>query len=200
MQAGLFTPQPITLALADADVVYYPDFIDQPEVIYQCLKDELTWQQDSIQMYGRSVPIPRLNAWYGDAGAAYSYSGIALAPKPWSSTLIALKAELQQLLKIGFNSVLANWYRNGNDSVAWHSDDEPELGVNPVIASLSFGATRRFSLRHRNNKQIKPVHIDLEAGSLLVMAGTTQRYWQHQLTKTKSCQAGRINLTFRTIV
>ena len=200
MQAGLFSPQPIALNLADADVLYYPHFIAQPEHFYQRLKDELAWQQDSIQMYGRWVPVPRLNVWYGDANAAYSYSGLTLVPKPWTSTLLTLKHQLRQQLNIPFNSVLANWYRDGNDSVAWHSDDEPELGTDPIIASLSFGATRRFSLRQRKNKQARPYHLELEAGSLLVMAGTTQRYWQHQLAKSKHCQAGRINLTFRNIV
>lgn len=203
-QDSLFASSPQCLDLPQADVRYYPHFIEDEGRYFKRLKSELQWHQDTLQMYGKPVLIPRLNAWYGDAGAAYSYSGLDLTPLPWTDTLSQLKSQLEQSLAadfgaVTFNSVLANLYRDGRDSVSWHSDDEPELGAQPLIASLSFGATRRFSLRLRGRKD-RPTHIDLGAGSLLVMAGTTQRYWHHQLPKTNSAVAERINLTFRSIV
>ena len=198
MQTGLFYNQPQVLDLPHADICYYENFIADESAVYQRLLNDLQWQQDTIQMYGKPVLIPRMNAWYGDKGAAYSYSGLKLDPIPWTDSLLTLKQAVEQLLNIRFNSVLANYYRDGTDSVAWHSDDEPELGVNPIIASLSFGASRRFSLRQRK-QPTAPVHIDLDGGSLLVMAGETQQYWHHQVPKTRKPVAGRINLTFRTI-
>ncbi len=150
-------------------------------------------------MYGKAVPIPRMNVWYGDAGSAYSYSGLDLSPIPWTPLLLRLKNQLEDFLNTRFNSVLANHYRDGNDGVAWHSDDEPELGATPLIASLSLGATRRFSLRSRIDSTEPPSHSELAGGSLLVMAGETQRCWQHQIPKTKKPVAGRINLTYRTV-
>ena len=152
-------------------------------------------------MYGKPVLIPRLNAWFGDDEANYGYSGIRLKRNAWFAELLDLRNQIQQTFDYSFNSVLANLYRDGNDSVGWHSDDEKELGRQPVIASLSFGDTRRFSLRPKKLANHKPVHIDLQAGSLLLMAGDTQHYWLHQLAKTKQQGLrGRINLTFRNIV
>lgn len=200
MQQSIFDNSPIHFELPDTQLSYYPDFIAHHESVYEALLDKLEWQQDTISMYGKPVKIPRLNAWYGDSNAHYAYSGLALSPLAWTPLLLDLKQQLEQFLDCSFNSVLANHYRNGQDSVAWHSDDEQELGHEPLIASLSFGATRSFTLRHKFNEDQAPVKIDLAGGSLLVMAGTTQRCWQHQLAKTRSVVAGRINLTFRQIV
>ena len=199
MQQNLFTEQPLILDLPDADVRYYPGFIDNSAVNYRALVDEISWQQDTINMYGRSVLIPRMNAWYGDANAHYGYSGLKLAPQPWTPGLLLLKTKIEKFLQTEFNSVLANYYRDANDSVAWHADDEPELGAQPVIASLSFGATRRFSLRRKLASGVAPFHIELASGSLLVMAGDTQKFWHHQVAKIKQPVAGRINLTYRFI-
>lgn len=199
------------LDLPGADIAYYPDFIADHEQVFKALLDEVEWQQDEILMYGKPMLIPRLNAWYGDSDAHYGYSGIALAPKPWSAALLQLKNQLQDQLSstlfkhCRFNSVLANLYRDGSDSVSWHSDDEPELGKQPLIASLSLGAPRRFSLRARFPDrplftETSTTHIDLLPGSLLVMAGDTQHNWQHQIAKTRKPVGARINLTFRSIV
>jgi len=198
VQAGLFSSIPQVLDLPQADISYYQNFIADHSVIYHQLLNDLQWRQDTLRMYGKSVLIPRMNAWYGDKGAAYTYSGLNMSPIPWTDSLLALKQQVEQQLNTRFNSVLANYYRDGADSVAWHSDDEAELGHQPIIASLSFGATRRFSLRQRQ-QQTTPVHIDLEGGSLLVMAGSTQQYWHHQIPKTAKPVAGRINLTFRRV-
>ncbi len=199
MQQNLFTEEPAALDLPDADVRYYPEFVENSADIYQALLEEINWQQDTIQLYGRPVLIPRMNAWYGDPNAHYGYSGLKLKPQPWISTLLSLKALVEAFLQQNFNSVLANYYRDGNDSVAWHADDELELGAKPIIASLSFGATRRFSLRRKSEDGAAPVHVELASGSLLVMAGDTQNFWHHQLAKSKQPVAGRINLTYRYI-
>jgi len=170
------------------------------------LASELAWQQSVIQLYGQSRKIPRLNAWYGDAQANYQYSGLKLKPLTWTSALLQLRAAIEQTLyQLGFkgvrplNSVLANLYRDERDSVAWHSDDEPQLGRQPLIASVSLGAVRRFSLRHKRIKGER-YELLLPSGSLLIMFGDTQQNWQHALLKqTQKCEP-RINLTFRHIV
>jgi alkylated DNA repair dioxygenase AlkB len=200
MQTSLFNSEPLALNLPAATISYWPHFIPQQQSCYRQLRDSLAWQQDNIQVYGRLIPIPRLNAWYGDPGKDYSYSGIQLTATPWTQLLRDIKLLLEEKLDTGFNSVLANYYRDGNDSVGWHADDEPELGPAPLIASLSFGATRRFSLRHKTDRSLPIQHINLEGGSLLLMAGDTQRHWQHQLAKTRHSIGGRINLTFRSII
>ena len=142
---------------------------------------------------------PRLNAWYGDPGCRYGYSGTRFEPLPWTETLTDIKERLTATLGVAFNSMLANRYRDGRDSVAWHSDDEPELGRNPVIASVSLGATRRFTLKHKSRRDIRPLAVDLTHGSLLVMSGPTQHQWLHQIAKTTRIVGERINLTFRYI-
>lgn len=200
MQSELFAEPLSVPQLPDADIHYYPDFVPNADDGMQRLMTEIAWRQDTITVYGRPVLIPRLNAWYGDPQAHYSYSGLALQPLPWTETLLLLKGQLEQFLGERFNSVLANRYRDGNDSVSWHSDDEEELGKMPLIASISLGATRRFSMRHRNYRSLRPVHLDLQAGSLLIMRGPTQRFWYHQLPKTKTPVGERINLTFRQII
>lgn len=149
-------------------------------------------------MYGRSVAIPRLTAWYGDPGKSYRYSGITLQPLHWTAELQVLKDQLQQFLGVDFNSVLLNYYRDGNDCVGWHSDDERDLAANSPIAAISLGVTRRFVLRHKNN-QYEKVDINLEPNSLLLMSGSTQRYWQHSVPRAKRVVEARISLTFRVI-
>ena len=209
MQSNLFSSEHTALNLLGAEVTYTQAFIENQQNYFEILKNEIQWQRDVIQIAGKTVPIPRLNAWYGDKGASYCYSGISLTPLAWTPTLLQLKTRIEHETTEPFNSVLLNYYRDGNDSVAWHSDDEAQLGTKPLIASLSFGATRRFSLRgpvalcrqgssdlHSTNT----LHIDLEGGSLLVMGGQTQQYWRHQIAKTKKTVGPRINLTFRRIV
>ena len=199
MQQSLFGQRAQKIELNNADVHYFPRFIPDHQYYFDLLRDSIAWRQDTIQMYGRDRQIPRLNAWYGDAGARYGYSGLELAPQVWTPELSILKTAVENALDTQFNSVLANLYRDGDDSVSWHSDDEPELGFQPLIASLSFGDTRRFSLRLKS-EPCKVRHIDLEGGSLLVMSGYTQHAWQHQLSKTKHPVGPRINLTFRRVV
>ncbi|RNI30196.1 alpha-ketoglutarate-dependent dioxygenase AlkB [Rufibacter immobilis] len=188
------------LPMQDAQVYLIPDFISketQPQV-QQALEEQVAWRQEKIRMFGRQVEQPRLTAWYADAGKSYTYSGLTWEPLLWIPQLLALKADLEQVTGVPFNSVLLNLYRHGQDSMGWHADDEPELGQNPVIASLSLGQDRTFSFRHRQQKDLKQ-QLVLPSGSLLLMAGTTQHFWHHQLPKTAKAVQPRINLTFRFI-
>lgn len=200
MQADLFTSTSPALHLPNADIEYREQFFTQADALYQQLWHEIEWRQDTISMYGKPVLIPRLNAWYGDADAHYSYSGLQLTPLPWTPALLTVKKQVERYIGESFNSVLANCYRDGNDSVAWHSDDEFELGKQPLIASVSFGATRRFVLKHRKDKKLSPVNLELSSGSLLIMQGSTQQYWHHCVPKQKGVTESRINLTFRQIL
>lgn len=190
----------VPLQLPDADIAFYPVFLNQQQSdrLLTDLTQTIDWRQDWITIYGRSLPQPRLTAWYADPGKSYTYSGITMVPATWTSLLLELKAAVATVSGVEFNSVLLNLYRDGQDSMGWHSDDEAELGSNPVIASLSLGGTRRFMLRHRQQKSVKH-QIELTSGSLLLMQGSTQHYWQHQIPKTKRPVAPRINLTFRVI-
>jgi alkylated DNA repair dioxygenase AlkB len=185
-------------ALPDAEIYYVPQWLNagQADMILCALRDELNWQQDEIQVFGRWHKIPRLQAWHGDAEAAYRYSGKDLIPAPWTEHLDVVRLQLLDW-SLAFNAVLANWYRNGHDKMGWHSDDERALGRFPLIASVSLGATRTFQLRHRGSGFRHD--IELEHGSLLVMAGPTQHFWRHALPARKRVQNDRINLTFRHI-
>ncbi|AYV24177.1 MULTISPECIES: alpha-ketoglutarate-dependent dioxygenase AlkB family protein [Vibrio] len=178
-------------------LLWIPDFIDVFESLewFRLLNSELQWREDKIMMFGKWVTIPRLQAWYGDA--SYQYSNLTLDPLPWTPHLEDLRRRCELASEAPFNSVLANLYRTGQDSNGWHSDNEPELGNSPVIASLSFGGTRRFALKHRETKQ--KITLDLPSGSLLVMAGDTQHHWLHTVPKTARHVEPRINLTFRHI-
>lgn len=158
----------------------------------------IEWKQDHIRMYGRMIPLPRLTSWYGDPGNNYTYSGIKSEPNPWNKGLNYIKMEVEKVAKTNFNSVLLNWYRDGDDYLSWHADDEKELGENPVIASVNFGQTRDFVLRRNDNQSIKIV-IPLKHGTLLIMRGETQHFWQHSVPKRKKVTGSRINLTFRNI-
>lgn len=174
---------------------YAPDFYakEAADRFLATLRHEIPWRQES----GRFGPFPRLTAWCADAGLTYSYSGVTHAPLAWTGTLLAIRHEVEQAAGTTFNSLLLNFYRDGQDSMGYHADDEAELGVNPVIASVSFGAERRFLLKHRRTRET--MRFDLAHGSLLVMGGTCQHHWLHAVPKTKTVPGERINLTFRTI-
>jgi alkylated DNA repair dioxygenase AlkB len=163
---------------------------------FEVLQGNLDWRQERALMFGRSLPLPRLTAWYGEQG--YAYSGIRHEPAHFTPPLLALKAVVEGLTGHQFNSVLVNLYRDGRDSMGWHSDDETSLGPDPAIASLSLGAVRRFHFKHR--KSGERIALDLRHGSCLVMRGACQAKWRHQLPKTAKPIGPRINLTFRTIL
>jgi alkylated DNA repair dioxygenase AlkB len=190
-----------TLEMADADVVWFPQFFSREESddLFRRLYDEVEWRQDRMKIYGKEVDLPRKTAWYGDRQKSYTFSRIHLEPEPWTETLLEVKRRVEGVARVEFNSVLLNLYRDGRDSISWHSDAESELGENPVIGSVSFGGERRFMFRHRE-RQEKPAEVVLTHGSLLVMAGRTQHCWQHQIPKTSRRVEPRINLTFRVIV
>lgn len=196
------------LRLDGAEVEYIPAFADQILAAqwFDALMQDgaVAWRRDHIMMYGREVPIPRLNAWYGDPGLAYTYSGIPMNPEPWSALLSEICDRVERVVNHRFTSALINLYRDHRDSVAWHADDEPELGPEPVIASLSLGAPREFQMRHRQYRKngLKVFKIKLEPGSLLVMRGPTQKNWLHQIPKRSlgAVSGPRINITFRKIV
>ena len=164
--------------------------------VFARLLDETPWRAESVVVYGKRHLQPRLTAWYGEA--SYTYSGLQLDPLPWTDLLLDIRAAVESACGQGFNSVLLNRYRDGRDSMGMHSDDEPELGEQPVIASLSFGTTRTFILRHKRNKQT--VRLPLEDGSLLVMGGRLQEHWLHGINKSTRPLGERLNLTFRYIV
>jgi alkylated DNA repair dioxygenase AlkB len=183
----------------NGEYLFYPNFFSKSDSDFylQKLKENIDWKQESMNMYGKQVNFPRLTAWYGDNDKPYSFSGITLNPKPWNTELNEIKQKIEPLSNVCFNSVLLNQYRNGNDSISWHTDAEKELGLNPVIASVNFGATRKFQLRHIHTRN--KLEIELTHGSLLIMQGELQHYWQHQVPKTSKIVGERINLTFRAI-
>ena len=196
MSAGVQT----VLSPPEGEVLLFPTFLTLPDA--DRLRDELLattqWRQESMKLYGKPIDLPRLTAWYGDAGAGYTYSGIANVPLAWTPALLTVKHAVEAHTGVAFNSVLLNRYRTGKDSVSWHSDDEPEFGTNPVIASVSFGGTRTFQFKHRKQKGQK-ASVELTHGSLLVMRGATQHNWLHQIPKTAKAVDERINLTFRLV-
>jgi alkylated DNA repair dioxygenase AlkB len=185
-------------------------FNDQVKLFYQSnfLKEdllqniisEIEWRQDQITMFGKTHPIPRLTAWYGDPNISYQYSNIKMTSTPWSITLLKIKEQLENDHQLKFNSVLLNYYRDGKDHMSFHSDDERELGKNPTIASISLGAKRKFVLKHKFNKSKEQFTIELEDRSLLIMSGELQNFWNHKITKALKENNPRINLTFRTII
>jgi alkylated DNA repair dioxygenase AlkB len=182
------------------EVYFESEFFTQDEAdeYLKLLTDEIRWNQEPIIIFGKKLMQPRLTAWYGDAGIKYGYSGIKLEAIAWTSALKTIKSKLESFSGETFNSVLLNYYRNERDSMGWHRDDEKELGVNPVIASVSFGETRRFKLKHRIEKELRQT-IELSNGSLLLMRGETQHHWLHEVPKETHSRGPRINLTFRKI-
>ncbi|SHM42893.1 alpha-ketoglutarate-dependent dioxygenase AlkB [Chitinophaga sp. CF418] len=199
-QIPLFSdPASQHITLKDGELVYYPQFFSLQEATsyLQALIEKIVWQQESMKMYGKEVLFPRLMAWYGDAGSTYAFSGTTYTPQGWTEELLRIKERIEPEAGVRFNSVLLNRYRNGKDSMGWHADDEPELGLNPVIASVNLGASRRFMLRHQQ-AGLK-YELELQHGSLLIMKGALQHHWQHQVPKTTKVSGERINLTFRVI-
>lgn len=195
------TSKPIYFNVPDAEIVYYPHFYDliQSDLLFQKLLKTIPWQQDDIKVYGKVHAQPRLTALFGNDGKSYSYSNIIMQPHSWNTVLLDLKQKVAAVSATEFTTVLLNLYRDGKDSNGWHADNEKELGKNPIIASLSFGVERYFHLQHNKDKNLK-LKILLEHGSLLVMKGTTQHYWKHQIPKTAKPIGSRINLTFRSII
>jgi len=189
------------IPMQDAEVYYlrHLALAQPPRVIMNQLIYEVPWRAENIVVWGRTYPQPRLIAWYGDAGMNYTYSGLQLTPLPWTETLLHIKSRVQAVTRTDFNSVLLNYYRDHRDSMGLHSDDEPDLGEQPILASLSLGEERIFILKHKRDKVLKPVRLKLASGSLLVMKGDTQRYWKHGIDKEARPCGPRVNLTFRSI-
>jgi alkylated DNA repair dioxygenase AlkB len=183
----------------NGEYIFYPSFFSKSEsdLLLKNLRSNINWKQESMNMYGKKIDFPRLTAWYGNNDKPYSFSGITLQPLPWTSEILTIRSKIEPLAKTEFNSVLLNLYRDGNDSISWHTDAEKELGLNPIIASVNFGATRKFQLRHIKTKE--KLEIELAHGSLLIMQCELQHFWQHQVPKTSKPVGERINLTFRVI-
>jgi alkylated DNA repair dioxygenase AlkB len=188
------------IKISNGEYVYFPNFFDKKssDSYLDTFLDEVPWKQEEMNMYGKVIPFPRLTAWYGEVNKAYSFSGITLQPLPWTKEILEIKERIQPRCRVNFNSVLLNRYRNGNDSISWHTDAEKELGLNPLIASVNFGAERKFQLRHKKTNE--KIELLLKHGSLLIMKGELQHYWQHQIPKTKKAVGERVNLTFRVIL
>lgn len=185
----------------DGDVTYYPSLFSQEESdqIMSDLIKNIEWKQEPIWMFGKKIMQPRLTALYGDPNVAYGYSGIIMKVYPWNEILQTIKAKVEALSNTDFTHVLLNYYRNGQDSMGWHRDNEKNLGENPTIASVSFGVSREFQLRKYETKKDKK-SILLTHGSLLMMQGETQHFWEHQIPKSKKINNPRINLTFRKVL
>lgn len=190
----------LDLGLIDGEARLWPAAFLAAEAsdLFVELRGCIDWREEQILIFGRRVPVPRLVAWHGDPGASYQYSGTLHLPEPWTPALARIRDRITGLTGESFNAVLLNLYRDGRDGMGWHADDEPELGRNPVIASVSLGATRRFCLRHRRRRQFKH-DLPLPHGSLLLMSGATQHHWVHALPKTRAAVGERINLTFRRV-
>lgn len=190
------------IALPDADVELLRrlELHGDPQALLEELIATISWRQDPITLWGKQMLQPRLVAWHGDPGLSYTYSGLRHEPQAWTSTLRSLKSLVETAAGTAFNSVLLNYYRDRNDSMGLHSDDEPELGDNPVIASLSLGAERVFVLKHKTRRDLRTFKLALPSESLLVMKGPTQANWKHGLPKARHVCGPRVNLTFRTIL
>lgn len=190
------------IAVSDADLLYWPQIrINAPtaEVLRELI-ERTPWRNESLVLWGKRYPQPRLTAWYGDADSRYEYSGVALDPLPWTPPLLDIRASIERATGHRFNSVLLNYYRNERDSMGMHSDDEAELGEQPAIASFSLGEARTVVFKHKTDRMRKSIRIELGDGSLLLMRGATQRNWKHGIGKSKRPLGARVNLTFRRIV
>lgn len=188
--------------LEDGEYWFMRDFLSEDQAIQQesLLLNTIEWKQEEVYVFGKKYKEPRKTAWYGDENCVYSYAGKKNHPVPWTEALFQLKSDIEALIPgVLFNSVLLNQYRDGNDKMGWHSDNEKELGKNPIIASLSLGATRFFDLKHKRIKSLKK-RLELPAGSLLIMCGSTQENWLHQVPQQKKVKDSRINLTFRRVI
>lgn len=188
------------ICLPQADLEYWPRWVEAEPADHwlRTLSTEAPWTQPTIKLYGRQFAVPRLVVWYGDPEARYSYSGQVHEPLPWTPLLNDIRERVQLQVGHRLNGVLLNLYRDGQDAMGWHSDDEPELGPEPLVVSLNLGATRRFDFRRKGAARIEH-SLELEHGSLLVMRGPTQHYWQHQIARTRKVSEPRLNLTFRQL-
>ena len=206
MTGDLFANEPgnpesgVKKSMPDADVVYFPSLFtfSEADSLLEQLQQKVAWQQEKIKLYGQVHDLPRLTAWYGDPAKTYIYSGITVHSLEWIAPLLEIKRRIEGVSDYSFNSVLLNRYRNGSDSISWHADDEPALGQNPLIGSVSFGEARSFQMKHKSLDEKRK--IILEHGNYLLMKGSTQHYWLHQIPKSKRALGERINLTFRDIV
>jgi alkylated DNA repair dioxygenase AlkB len=189
------------IEIRDAELSFYEQAFSraESETYYAKLMQETVWRADSIKVYGKKVALPRLQAWYGRQGAYLSYSGMKLAPLPITELLSKIAGRVFDLSGLRFNGVLVTLYRDGSDGVGWHRDNEAQFGPDPVIASVSFGASRDFMLRHLTDSTVKAIRCKLTDGSLLVMGAGVQKHWKHQLPKRPRVTEGRINLTFRNV-
>ncbi|MCH7398325.1 alpha-ketoglutarate-dependent dioxygenase AlkB [Belliella sp. DSM 107340] len=193
--------QPITIINTFGEVDYIPDFFNNSDsdAFLKALIEDIEWVQEPIWMFGKKIMQPRLTALYGDPYIPYRYSGIEMTAHNWIKPLLRIKDEIEAFCGSEFSHVLLNYYRNGQDSMGWHRDNEKSLGENPLIASVSFGIDREFQFRKYEDKQSKKA-VNLTHGSLLLMKGKTQQFWEHQLPKSKKIKNPRINLTFRKIL
>lgn len=188
------------IPVKDGKLLFMRNFMFESKAqdYYNKLLNNIDWIQEEIKVFGKTHPVPRETAWYGEKSIQYTYSNTHHAAKKWTKELSEIKRVVEYFYpKKLYNSVLLNYYRHGNDKVGWHSDDEPELGKEPTIASVSLGVTRRFDLQHKETKE--KIQIHLNSGSLLIMGGKLQKYWKHQIPAQKKIEGGRINLTFRFV-
>ena len=192
--------EPISMPDADVSILHQIEMPSPYEMILQRLMDQTIWRQEAVRIYGKVHDQPRLVSLYADPGKRYDYSGIAMHPLPWTDLLREIKRRVEDCTAESFNAVFLNLYRDHNDSMGFHSDDERELGKNPVIASLTFGATRTFVLKHKFNKDLPTVKVPLTAGTVLLMKGATQHNWKHGINKQTTPCGPRVNLTFRTLL
>ncbi|MCU0400181.1 MAG: alpha-ketoglutarate-dependent dioxygenase AlkB [Algoriphagus sp.] len=201
MQQEIFMSESRNLLPFGGEVVLYPEFFEkeQADKLFEQLRDCLSWNQEPIWMFGKQVMQPRMTALYGNPDQPYSYSGISMEALPWTPLLYQIKEKIENFTGCQFTHVLCNLYRDGNDSMGWHRDNEAVLGRNPNIASVTFGVTRPFQLRDYQLKKTK-IEVLLNHGSLLMMTGDSQHTWEHQLPKTRRINGPRVNLTFRKLL
>ena len=185
----------------DGEVFFYPGFFEKAEAdqLMQSLKTTIKWKQEPIKIMGKEIMQPRLTALYGDTDQSYRYSGLTMIPAVFTPELLLIKTKVETVCGHSFTTALLNYYRNGQDSMGWHRDNEKSLGLNPVIASISFGVTRNFKLKHAIDAK-QQVVVPLTHGSVLIMAGSTQHKWYHSIPKQLKLEGERINITFRKIV
>ena len=200
MQLPIFNDESANILPFDGEAYLYTNFLkeERPYHFFNQLLDTTDWKQEGMKMYGKHIEFPRLTAWYGDEGKVYKYSGLVNVPIPFTGLLLEMKQAIESKTGFEFNAALLNLYRSEKDSMGWHSDDEAELGINPVIASLSFGETRNFQFKHKTVSKTTQT-IQLSNNSLLLMKGTTQHNWLHQIPKSSKPAKARINITFRKI-
>ena len=200
MQSELFTSNPQNILPYDGVTQFFPRFFERADSdsFFSRFKNEIEWKHEPIKLFGKMIMQPRLTALYGDPNRPYGYSGIQMQPLQMTDFLLEIKKKVETQIGAEFSHVLLNYYRDGQDSMGWHRDNEAVLGPNPTIASVSFGESREFQMRHYSKKEIK-FKVSLDHGSLLVMSGSSQHHWEHQIPKTNQPKGPRINLTFRKL-